>query len=159
MKVGGEFHSTNLGACPGLWWRKVRSRHLQVCFVSYISGATRDAGYSFTWYIWTINILKPRQNGRHFADDIFNCIFLNENIWISPKISLKFVPEVPMNNIQALVQIMAWRRSGDKPLSELKLVRLPTHICVARSQWVYECKAIQFYFCFAKQTNECETLH
>ena len=38
------------------------------------------------------NSLRPRQNGRHFADDIFKCIFLHENAWISIKISLKFVP-------------------------------------------------------------------
>ena len=31
---------------------------------------------------------------------------------------MKFVPHGPFNNIPALVQIMAWRRSGDKPLSE-----------------------------------------
>ena len=65
-----------------------------------------------------LNTLRPRQNGRHFADDIFNCIFLNENVWISIKISLKFVPKDPINNIPTLVQIMAWRRLGDKPLSE-----------------------------------------
>ena len=82
------------------------------------------------------NTLRPRQNGRHFADDIFKCIFLNENVWILIKISLKFVPQGPVNNILALVQIMAWRRSGDKPLSELMLVSLPTHICVTRPQWV-----------------------
>ena len=52
------------------------------------------------------------------ADDIFKCIFLNENVWISLKISLKFAPEVRIDNIPALVQIMAWRRIGDKPLSE-----------------------------------------
>ena len=34
------------------------------------------------------------------------------------KISLKFVPKGPINNIVALVQKMAWRQSGDKPLSE-----------------------------------------
>ena len=62
------------------------------------------------------------------ADDIFKCIFLNENVWILLKISLKFVPEVQINNIPALVQIMAWRRPGDKPLSEPILVRLLTHI-------------------------------
>ena len=39
-------------------------------------------------------------------------------------------------NIPALVQIMAWRRSGDKPLSEPMMVNLPTHICVTRPQWV-----------------------
>ena len=62
--------------------------------------------------------VRPRQNGRHFADAIFKCIFLNENVSISIKISLKYVPKGPINNIPALVQIMAWRRTGDKPLSE-----------------------------------------
>ena len=82
------------------------------------------------------NTLRPRQNGRHFADDTFNRIFLNENVLISINISLKFVPRGPINNISALVQIMAWRRPGDKPLSEPMMVRLPTHICVTRPQWV-----------------------
>ena len=83
-----------------------------------------------------INTLRPRQNGRHYADDIFKCIFLNENAWLSLKISLKFVPKVQINNIPALVQIMAWRRPGDKPLSEPMMVSLLTHICVTRPQWV-----------------------
>ena len=50
--------------------------------------------------------------------------------------SLKFVPKGSINNIPALVQIMAWYRWGDKPLSEPMMVRLPTHICVTRPQWV-----------------------
>ena len=58
------------------------------------------------------------QNGHRLADDIFKCIFLNENLWILIKISLKFVPKGPINNIPALVQVMAWHNSGDKPLSE-----------------------------------------
>ena len=62
--------------------------------------------------------LSYRQNGRDFADDISKCIFLNENVWISITISLKFVPKGPMSNIPSCVQIMAWHRSGDKPLSE-----------------------------------------
>ena len=82
------------------------------------------------------NTLKPRHNGRHFADDVFKCIFLNENVWILLKISLKFVPKGRINNIPALVRIMAWRRSGDKPLSEPMAVSLLTHICVTRPQWV-----------------------
>ena len=45
------------------------------------------------------------------ADDIFKCIVVNENTWISIKIALKFVPEGPINDIPALVQIMAYRRS------------------------------------------------
>ena len=84
----------------------------------------------------SINTFRPRQNGRHFADAIFKCIFLNENVWIPIKILLKFVPQGPINNISALVQIMAWRRPGDKPLSEPIMVSLPTHICVTRPQWV-----------------------
>ena len=83
-----------------------------------------------------VNTLRPRQNGRHFADDIFKCIFLNENVWISIRISLKFVPRGPIDNIPALVQIMAWRRVGDKPLFEPMMVSLLTHICVTRPQWV-----------------------
>ena len=63
------------------------------------------------------NTLRPRQNEQHFADDIFKRIFFNENVWIAIKIPLKFVRKGPINNIPALVQIMAWRRSGDKPLS------------------------------------------
>ena len=83
-----------------------------------------------------VNSLRPRPNRRYFADDIFKCIFENENEWISPRISLKFVPKVRINNIPALVQIMAWRRLGDKPLSKPVLVCLLLHICVTRSQWV-----------------------
>ena len=67
--------------------------------------------------IW-FNTLRLRQNGRYFPDAIFKCIFLNENCCILMKISLKFIPQDPTNNIPALVQIMAWRRPGDKPLSE-----------------------------------------
>ena len=82
------------------------------------------------------NSLRPRQNGRHFPDDILKCIFLNENIWISLTISLKCVRKVRINNIPSLVQIMAWRRPGDKLLSEPMMVSLLTHICVTRPQWV-----------------------
>ena len=82
------------------------------------------------------NTLRPRQQGRHFTDDTFKSIFLNENVIIVIKIALKFVPKGPINNIPALVQIMAWRRPGDKPLSEAMMVSLLTHICVTRPQWV-----------------------
>ena len=44
--------------------------------------------------------------------------FVNEKFWILIKISLKFVSKGPIDNNPALVQIMAWRRIGDKPLSE-----------------------------------------
>ena len=58
------------------------------------------------------------------ADDIFKCIFLNENVnRILIRISLKFAPRSPIANKQALVRVKAWRRAGDKPLSE------PMQIC------------------------------
>ena len=85
-----------------------------------------------------LNTLRPRQNGRHFADDTFNGIFLNKNIWFSINVSLTFLPKGRINNIPALVQIMAWRRPGDKPLSEPMMVFVPMHICVTRPQWVNE---------------------
>ena len=88
------------------------------------------------FYPAALNTLRPRQNGRHFADDTFKCIFLNGNVWIPIPIWLGFVPKGPINNIPTLVQIMAWRRSGDKPLSEPMMVSLLTHICVTRPQWV-----------------------
>ena len=90
----------------------------------------------FVCSITRVNTLRPRQNGRHFADNIFNCIFLNENVWMPIKISLKFVPKSPINNIPDLIQIMAWCHPGNKPLSESMMVSLPTHICVTRPQWV-----------------------
>ena len=97
----------------------------------------------YTHVIWPleimymyINSLRPRPNGRQFPDDIFKCIFLTENVIISIKISLKFVPKGSINNIATLVQITAWRRPGDKPLSEPMMVWLTTHICVTRPQWV-----------------------
>ena len=79
--------------------------------------------------------VRLRQNGRCFADNNFKRIFLNENVRISNKISLKFVPKGPISNNPALVHIMAWRRSGDKPLSEPMMVSLLTHICITRPQW------------------------
>ena len=89
------------------------------------------------------NTLKPGQDVRHFPDDIFKCNFLNENVQILIKVSLKFVPKGPINNIPTLVQIMAWHRPGDKPLSEPMMVSLLMHICFTRSQWVnnYACSA------------------
>ena len=89
------------------------------------------------------NILRPRQDDCRLPDDIFKCIFFNENVLILIRISLKFVPKFRINHISALVQIMAWRRPGDKPLSGPVMVSLLTHICVTRPLWslhVLHCK-------------------
>ena len=109
-----------------------------------------DLPWKHHWKGETFNTLRPRENGRHFAD-IFKCIFLNENVWIPVEISLRFVVKGPINNITALVQIMAWRRSGDKPLSEPMMVGLTTHICVTRPQWVNSLAPGRFWWYFEYQ--------
>ena len=91
-----------------------------------------DENYGYLIFKWVavtwlndwapVNTLRQRQSGCHFPDDIFKCIFLNGNVWISIKISPNFVPNGPMNNIPTLVQIMAWRRPGNKPSSEPMMV-------------------------------------
>ena len=92
-------------------------------------------------------------NGHHFPTTFskaFSWVRMHELITIS----LKFVPKGPVNDIPALVQIMAWRRPGDKPLSEPLMVSLPTHICVTQPQWVNASGAdflsgrIKVYFVF-----------
>ena len=100
------------------------------------SAVSRSQSKLHTIYYHCLNTLRPRRNGQHFADDIFNVIFFNENVCILLTIALKFVPKVPIDNIPVLIQIMLWRRSGDKPLFEPMMVRLPTHICVSWPQWV-----------------------
>ena len=90
--------------------------HMRACIVDSIKYVLMLAPHP------CLNPLRPRQNGGHFPDDIIKCIFLNENVWISITNSLKFVPKGPINNIPALVQIMAWRRPGDKPLFEPMVV-------------------------------------
>ena len=116
-------------------------------FIWHLTPLSLISENAFRWTHWgpdviqmlrflCVNTLRPRQNRRHFADDTFNRIFVNENVRISNKFSLKFVPKRPINNIQALVQIMAWCRPGDKPLSEPMMVCLLTHIGVTRPQWV-----------------------
>ena len=94
--------------------------------------------FNYVYNIISFSTLRPRQNGRHFADDTFKRISMNENVRISINISSKLVPKGLINNIPAMVQIMAWRQPGDKSLSQPMMVSLPTHICVARPQWVNE---------------------
>ena len=86
--------------------------------------------YGLLWIVY-INTLRPRKMTAIFQTIFFKSIFSNENMRISIEISLKFAPKGLINNIPALVQIMAWRRSGDKPFSEPMMV-----ILLTRPQWV-----------------------
>ena len=62
-----------------------------------------------------INSSAPGQNGRHFPDAIFKCIFVNENLCTLIQSLLKFVPKRLIANTTASVRVMAWHRTGDKP--------------------------------------------
>ena len=111
------------------WCRQATSHYLSQCWPRSLSP------YRINMPQW-VKTLRLRQNGCYFTDDIFKRIFLNENVWILIKISLKFVPKGPINDIPALVQIMSWYRSGTKPLSGPMMGSLPTHVCVTQPQWV-----------------------
>ena len=59
--------------------------------------------------------------------------FSNENVSTLINISLEFIPNGQIKTILALVQIIAWRLPGDKPLSEPMMVivywRIYTSLC------------------------------
>ena len=64
------------------WIYHILPNGTHIIYYSYYS-------HQIIWYMYKyIDTLRPRQNGRHFADDIFKCIFLNENFWLSNDISL-----------------------------------------------------------------------
>ena len=117
--------------------------HICITILQWINSSPLDNTEIIAIYYLSVacpiegfNTLRPRQNDRHFRYDIFKCTFLNENEWIALKVSLKFVRKGQIDNIPSLLQIMAWRRPGDKPLSEAMMISLLMHICVTRLQWV-----------------------
>ena len=132
--------SIDQGECHNIWIR-LHSGGLPWYDALSYSG-TRTLSLKWTWACFikwhhhVFNKLRPRENSRHFPYNIFIWISLNANVSISIKISLKFVPKAQINNIPALVQIMAWRRSGDKPLVQPMMVSVLTHTCGTRPQWV-----------------------
>ena len=115
--------------------RRIRA-HYHVT-VMFLCNPSEDWAPHMKWVAVTwLNTLRMRQDGCHFPDNILKRIFLNENFKISIKTSLKFVPRGPINNIPSLVQIMAWHRPGNKPLSEPMMDSLLRNICITRPQWV-----------------------
>ena len=69
-----------------------------------------------TVHLYALLSSPTRQNGCHLADNFFDCFFLNGNDRIRIQISLKYVPRSPIDIKPALVQVMAWRLTSDKPL-------------------------------------------
>ena len=55
---------------------------------------------------------------------------------ISIKMSLKRVHGNPVDTKSPMIRVMAWCRTGDKPLPEPMEINQPTHIYVSRPQWV-----------------------
>ena len=93
-----------------------------------------DTTGCFTINISLVNSSPPGQNGCHLADDIFKCIFLNRNDRI--QILLKFVLKSPIDK-PALLQVMAWCRTGDKPLPEPMVTQFTdAYIWGTRWRWV-----------------------
>ena len=76
-----------------------------------------------TYSVRHFNSSLPGQNGHRFTDDTFRYIFLNDKICTLIKISLKCILRDPIENNPALVSMMTWRQTGDKPLSEPMLTR------------------------------------
>ena len=94
---------------------------------------------SYCWVVWSyplvfINTLRPRQNGRHSADDTFNAFF-QWKFSISINIAQRFFAS-PIKNMPTLVQIVAWGEQATSHHLHQWWRRLLTHIYVARPQWV-----------------------
>ena len=125
------------------WYLILLIQNIYICIYIYIAVSLRR------FYAY-VNTLRPRQIGRRFAaDDAFKCIFLNENSWILIKCSLKFVPRGTIIYIPALAQVMAWRLSCDKPLSEPMMVTDAYMRHAASMSWSRKC----YYYFRPMDTN------
>ena len=96
----------------------------------------------------------PDKMAAILTDDTFKCIFLNENTRIPIWIALKFVPMSPIDNKPALVHVMAWRRTGDKPLPEVMLTQF-TGAYILTDQ-LSQCFLVQK---FVKLTSIHDSIH
>ena len=77
-------------------------------------------------YDLSLNSSPSGQNIRHFTDNSFKC--MNEKCSILIQISLKFVPKGSIDNKLVWIQVMAWHRTGEKPLSEPTLTVFYIHM-------------------------------
>ena len=123
---------TNITSCVSVMTTQPNAEHIAMWIYGIRSvGGTMSANWHNyhrwrPWVLWyPFSTLRPRQNGLHFAYDIFKLILKNENVCIPLTISLNFGHRAPFNNIPDLVHIMDWRRPGDKTSSEPMLVSLP----------------------------------
>ena len=119
MKVNGSFCVLNF-IWLGSWWLEVyriTTKHM-VRLRAYVNNLSYHVIAIGKWQFHTLS-------GRRFSDDIFKCIFFNEEFQFRLKCHWNLF--IGSSNIPALVQTMGRRRPGDKPLSEPIMVSLVTH--------------------------------
>ena len=98
-----------------------------------------DQRLALIWNInntFMINTLSPRRNGHNFPDDIFKGICLHENDELRLRFHWRLFLSFQSSIFATLVQTIAWRWPGDKPLSEAMVVSLLAHVHYTRPQWV-----------------------
>ena len=104
--------------------RLLKMRHV---WPSYILAGEKNNPPHLCWVVplchsW--HLLSPMDKMAAISQTIFSdAFFVNKKFCILIEISLKFPPKGPIAENPALVEIMAWRRIGDKPLSEPMLTR------------------------------------
>ena len=111
-----------VNTCNDLCWSQFSTRpHPRMCERTFSCGLFYYRNKPKSWC--KFNFSPTGQNGRHFAENTLKCIFINLKFCILIPISLKFVPKGPIANTSALVQVMAWCQTGDKPLPEVILTQ------------------------------------
>ena len=131
-----------------LWWYTYLSSFLlfQMAFSSsFREYNTTTVATTITTWTATVGCKVLECHVTHWGRDKMTAISQTtfSNVFYSMKllefarikISLTFASKGPINYIPAVIPIMAWRRPGDKSLSEPMVVSLPTHTCVTRPQW------------------------
>ena len=121
-------------------WAKQRRHRIGFSFLNWLAVIVSVESHPqrmISVYILHLNHLPLNTMAAILADDIFKWIFMNEKFCILISISLKFVPKGPIENKSALVQVMVWRRIGDKPLPEPKLTQITdAYMRHYRGRWV-----------------------
>ena len=105
------------------WGFHVKRLSTELLLVSYSRQMAVRSLSIHAYLCHLVNSSPPEQDGCHFAVHIFRCILMNEKFCILIQISLKFVPKGQIDYKSALVQVMAWRRTGEKPLPEPMLTQ------------------------------------
>ena len=101
-------------------------------YINIILNKTKSKGNPRRIVSW-FNTLRPRRSGSHFQTTFSNAFSWMKIVVVWSKFHWNL--QGPINNIPVSVQIMGWRRSGDKPLPEPMMFSLMTHICLTRPQW------------------------